>query len=94
LNLSTTYHPQMDGKLERVNQIMEYILRMYVMDNKTHWKKYLCLLEFSYNTNLQNSIGIPPYEALYGSPCKTPFIWERLEVRVIVGKKMIQVMEE
>jgi transposase InsO family protein len=35
LNLSTTYHPEKDGKNERVNQVMEDILRMYVMDNQT-----------------------------------------------------------
>jgi hypothetical protein len=35
LNLSTTYHPETDGKNERVNQFMEYMLRMYVMDNQT-----------------------------------------------------------
>ena len=33
LNLRTTYHPETDGKTERVNQVMEDMLRMYVMDN-------------------------------------------------------------
>jgi hypothetical protein len=35
LNLSTTYHPKTDGKTDRVNQVMEDMLRMYVMDNQT-----------------------------------------------------------
>ena len=35
LNLSTAYHPETDGKTERVNQVMEDMLRMYVMDNQT-----------------------------------------------------------
>jgi transposase InsO family protein len=35
LNLSTAYHPETDGQTERVNQVMEYMLRMYVMDNQT-----------------------------------------------------------
>ena len=35
LNLSTTYHIKIDGKTERVNQVMEDMLRMYVMDNQT-----------------------------------------------------------
>jgi transposase InsO family protein len=85
LNLSTTYHPKTDGKTERVNQVMEDILRMYVMDNQTHWEKYLPLVEFAYNNNFHSSIGMPPYEALYGRPCKTPLSWEMLEDRVIVG---------
>jgi hypothetical protein len=37
LNLSTTYHPETNGKTERVNQVMEDMLRMYVMDNQNQW---------------------------------------------------------
>jgi hypothetical protein len=32
LNFSTTYHPESDGQTERVNQVIEDMLRMYVMD--------------------------------------------------------------
>jgi hypothetical protein len=70
LNLSTTYHPEIDGKIERVNQVMEDMLRMYVMDNQTHWEKYLPFVEFAYNNNFHSSNGMPPYESLYGRPCK------------------------
>jgi hypothetical protein len=93
LNLSTTYHPKTDGKTERVNQVMEYVIRMYVMDNQTHWEKYLPLVEFAYNNSLHSSIGMPPYEALYGRPCKTSLSWDRLEDRVTVGPELIQEME-
>ena len=31
LNFSTSYHPQTNGKIERVNQVLEDMLRMYVM---------------------------------------------------------------
>jgi transposase InsO family protein len=68
LNLIATYHPKTDGKTERVNQVMEEMLRMYVMDNQTHWEKYLPLVEFTYNNSFHSSIGMPPYEALYGRP--------------------------
>jgi hypothetical protein len=78
LSLSITYHPKMDGKIERVNQVMEDMIRMYVMDNQTHWEKYLPLVEFTYNNNFHSSIGMPPYEALYGRPCMTSLSWERL----------------
>jgi transposase InsO family protein len=94
LNLSTTYHPETDGKTERVNQVMEDMLRMYVMDNQTQWEKYLPLVEFSYNNSYHSSIGMPPYEALYGRPCRTPLSWDRLEDRVTVGPELIQEMEE
>ena len=32
MNLSSFYHPKTDGQTERVNQVMEEMLRMYVMD--------------------------------------------------------------
>jgi hypothetical protein len=77
LNLSTTYHLETDGKTERLNQVMEDILRMYVMDNQTHWEKYVPFVVFSYNNNFHSSIGMPPYEALYGRPCRTLLSWDR-----------------
>ena len=73
---------------------MEDILRMYVMDNQTHWEKHLPLVEFTYNDSFHSFIGMPPYEALYGRPCWTPLSWERLEDRVTVGLELIQEMEE
>ena len=41
LNFSTAYHPQIDGQTERVNQVLEDMLRMYVMDKPTKWEDYL-----------------------------------------------------
>jgi hypothetical protein len=67
---------------------------MYVMDSQTHWEKYLPLVEFTYNNNFHISIEMPPYKALYGSPCKTPLSWEILEKCVTVGPELIQEMDE
>jgi transposase InsO family protein len=79
LSLSIAYHPETDGKTKRVNKVMEGMLRMYVMDNQTHWEKYLPLVEFAYNKSFHSSIRMPPYEALYGRPCRTSLSWDRLD---------------
>jgi transposase InsO family protein len=94
LNLIIAYHPETDGKTERVNQVMEDMIRMYVMDNQTQWEKYLPLVEFAYNNNYHSSIEMPPYEALYGRPCRIPLSWDRLEDQVTVGPELIQEMEK
>ena len=60
------YHPQPDGKIERVNQILEDMLRMYVMDKPGKWEDYLHLVEFAYNNHFQVSAGMSPFEILYG----------------------------
>ena len=66
LNFSTTYHPRTDGKTERVNRIIEDMLRMYVMDKPSKWEDYLHLVEFAYNNGYQASLRMSPFETLYG----------------------------
>jgi hypothetical protein len=72
LNFNTTYHAEFDGQIERVNQVIEYMLRMYVMDKQSKWEDYLHLVEFAYNNGYQASLKMSPFEALYGKKCNTP----------------------
>jgi hypothetical protein len=37
LNFSVAYHPQSHGKTDRVNQVIEDMLRMYVIDKPSKW---------------------------------------------------------
>jgi hypothetical protein len=94
LNFSSAYHPETDGQTERVNQVLEDMLRMYVMDRQTHWEDYLYLVEFAYNNGYHSSLGMSPFQALYGRPCRTPLSWDRLEDRVLLGPEMLQDMEQ
>jgi transposase InsO family protein len=66
LNFSTAYHPETDGKTERMNQTLEDMLRMYVMDQQKHWEEFLPLVEFTYNNSYQSTIKMAPFEFLYG----------------------------
>jgi transposase InsO family protein len=63
---SLAYHPQTDGQIERVNQIIEDMLRAYVLTDGLKWDKHLPLVEFSYNNNYQESIKMSPFKAFYG----------------------------
>ena len=63
---SLAYHPQTSGQTERVNQILEDMLRACVVSSKGSWEKWLPLTEFSYNNSYQESIKMVPLEALNG----------------------------
>ena len=46
---STAYHPQSQGQVERVNQILEDMLRACVISFGKKWEESLPNAEFSYN---------------------------------------------
>jgi hypothetical protein len=48
---SSAYHPQTDGQTERINQILEDMLRACVIQYDKNWDKWLALAEFSYNNS-------------------------------------------
>ena len=93
LNFITVYHPQIDGQIERVNQVLEDMLRMYVMDKPTKWEDYLHLVEFAYNNGQQASLGMSLYEALYGRRCRTSVTWDNPVNRVVLGPELLKEME-
>jgi hypothetical protein len=66
LDFSTAYHPQSDGRTERVNKVLEDLLRACVLTFDKSWESSLPYAEFSYNNNYQASIKMSPFEALYG----------------------------
>ena len=45
------------------------------MDFKGNWDRKLPLIEFSYNNSYHASIGMAPFEALYGRRCWSPIHW-------------------
>ena len=53
LEVSTTFHPQTDGQTERVNQILEDMLRACALDYGSSWDEKLPYAEFSYNNSYQ-----------------------------------------
>ena len=85
LNFNTAYHPQTDGQTERFNQVLEDMLRMYVMDKLTKWEDYLHLDEFAYNNGQQASLWMSPYEALYSMRRRTPVTWDNPVNTVVLG---------
>jgi hypothetical protein len=90
LLFSTTYNPQTNGKLERVNQVLEDMLRMHVMHHPRKWEEYLPLVEFSYNNGYQESLKMSPFEALYGRQCNIPINWNNPVEKITLGPDMLK----
>jgi transposase InsO family protein len=72
---STAYHPQTDGQTERVNVVLEDMLRACVLSSRGSWGSWLPLVEFAYNNSYKESIKMAPFEALYGRKCRTQLNW-------------------
>ena len=72
LNLSTTDHPQTDGQTERVNQVLEDMLRAYVSKHQSNWEDYLPILEFAYNSAKHVTTGFSPFMLMYGFQPRSP----------------------
>jgi hypothetical protein len=94
LAFSTAYHPQTDGQTERVNQILEDMLRACVLTYGTKWEDCLPFTEFSYNNSYQASLQMAPFEALYGRKCHTPLNWSETGDSKIFGPNILQEAEE
>ena len=94
LNFSTTFHLQTDGQLERLIQVLEDMLRDWVMEFPGSWDRYIPLMEFAYNYSYQASIGMALYETLYGQRCRTLVCWTELNVHKVIGPDIVKDTEE
>jgi hypothetical protein len=94
ISFSTAYHPQTGGQTERVNQILEDMLQACVISFGKNWEKCLPFAEFSYNNSFQSSLGMAPFEALYGRKCRTPLNWSETGERQFFGPDMIKEAED
>ncbi|XP_074299939.1 uncharacterized protein LOC141631126 [Silene latifolia] len=70
--MSTAFHPATDGQTERTIQTLEDILRASILEFGGSWEERLDLIEFSYTNSYHASIGMAPFEALYGRMCRSP----------------------
>ena len=55
INFSTSYHPETYGQKKCTNQVIEDMLRMYIMENPAKWEEYLHQVEFAYSNGYQAS---------------------------------------
>lgn len=65
------------------------MLRACVLDFQGNWVTHLPLAEFAYNNSYQASIGMAPFEALYGRPCRSPICWVEVGYNLLTGPTIV-----
>ena len=73
LQLSTFYHPQIDGQTEVVNRSLQTYLRCMSAERPKDWSKWLPLIEWWYNTKYHTSTHSTPFAIVYGQPAPHHF---------------------
>ena len=94
LSFSIAYHPQTGGRTERVNQILEDMLRACVLSYGSKWEDCLPFAEFSYNNSYQSSLQMATFEALYDRNCRTPLNWSETGEGKLFGPDTLREAEE
>jgi len=94
LSISTAFHPHIDGQSERIIQILEDLLRACALEFGGNWEEHLSLVEFTYNNSYQATIGMAPFEALYGRKCRTPLYWKEVGDKKLYRAELVQITTE
>src|SRR4051794_16997776 len=64
LAMSTAFHPQTDGQMERANQVLEQVLRNYTIYKQDNWDELLPFTEFAYNNSVNSATGFSLFHIL------------------------------
>ena len=69
---STTYSPQGNGLVESSNKSLVNIIKKVLEENKKNWHKKLVNALWEDRLSTKKSIGMSPYELVYGMEAKFP----------------------
>ena len=83
--MRTSYHPQIDGKIEAVNQFLEMYLHCFASKRKHQWVQWLPLAEWWYNITYHATTKMTTYETVYGKqpPSLTSYLLETFKVQEV-----------
>ncbi|SCV73215.1 BQ2448_7140 [Microbotryum intermedium] len=73
LSMSTSFHPETNGRSEQTNKTAIQVLRAIVNRQQNNWVRHLANIEFAINASVNASTNKSPFEVVLGrSPCLLP----------------------
>ena len=69
---STPYHPQTNGVIEKFHYSLVQTMKYLTSTFENDWDDYINVSLFVFRTTRNNTIGMTPYEALYGFKASLP----------------------
>lgn len=87
--LSTAYHPQSQGALERHHQTLKAMLRKYCHENNQEWDEGLPFLLFAIREVTHESTGCSPFELVFGRKVRGPL---KVMKDKLIGPPIINLM--
>ena len=70
--VSSAYHPQSQGALERYHQTLKNILRTYCFEHSDDWDRGIPFALFATREAVQESLGFSPFELVFGHTVRGP----------------------
>ncbi len=70
--VSSAYHPQSQGALERFHQTLKSMMRAHCAESGKDWAEDLPLLLFAIRETVQESLGYSPAELIFGHTVRGP----------------------
>lgn len=70
--VSSPYHPESQGSLERFHQTLKTMLRTYCTESEKEWDEGLPLLLFAVRETVQESLGFSPAELVFAHTVRGP----------------------
>lgn len=84
---STTGNPRGNGQVERINGIIIPVLAKLSIDNPEKWFQHTDKVQQFLNKTYQRSIGMSPFELLFGVPMKTK---DDVELKSLIEQEIIE----
>ena len=70
------------------------MLRVCTLDFPGSSAEMVPLMEFGYNNSYHQSLGVSPFEALYGRKCRSPIHWHETGERRFLGPEEVDAVSK